>query len=1011
MKRKFLSLLLVGCLTCGIFSNITITVSYGSEVTQSDIESKEIKRGDKVQGFVVTKVTYDETTQSQQICFKHIKTGAEMLVIKNSDLNRGFAIDFNTPCENDKGISHILEHSLLGGSEKYPINNMIFNVMNNTYSSFVNALTYQNMTVFPVSSQSEEQLMKLTDVYLDAVYNPLIAKDKKVFEREAWRYEMEDENSPLTINGIVYNEMKGNYGNIDLVSKYNAKNILFKDTNQRYVSGGKPDSIINLTYDEFLNTYKKNYTPSNSFMVLYGDVNYENFLKMINDNYLSSSENKKLTIKRTQSKENKEIPKEIFDFPAASDYDCKNKSVIDFALALPDIKKVGAEDYTGVSILVALFNLNSSSLQNKLQNSNIAESYSCIMDGTLYQPAIHFIAKNADENKINEFYDIIMNELKKLSSDGINKDSVKSLISTVKFSEAFAREIPAYSTLLSVCQVDNILGDGTIDLNAYIKNIEKKLDYEYLEHLISKYFINNKRAVLTATVPKAGLLEENTKNFEKRLQEKKDSMSSEEKSEIIKNTKEFKEWNDKEPDKNVIQSLKAISSKDLPIEVKDYNITKSEENEVNLYTADADIKDGGFAGLVFDESHLSNEELLYLKFYASLLNSIIPSDKYSEASLSNELICKSSGLSYSLTSLAKDKDDSAAYPAFILNYNVLKDDIKDMLNLNGEVLLHSKIKDNSYYINRAINSEKTEVLQNITQGTNSLFYRALAKDNLKYRYLNYFYGVDYYNFIADLEKQFNENPEAVYNKLETTINKAFNKNNLTVLFAGNKESQDELKNNMSNLTLNLNSNSYEKVEHDLPIPAKREAITANTEVSYTLITSNLKKTDIKDNGKFKVLAKILDDKVLIPELRLKGGSYTVSSQCSNNNFTVYAYRDSNFLNTLKVVDNGSSYVRDITSKMDDNSLENYVISTFGDENSPTGEVSDASYRLIRNLQGYTLEDEKQLLQEIKDTTTDSLKDADVVLDKLKENQNYIIITSPEKVEANKDLFDNIISLN
>lgn len=1010
MKRKFLSLLLIGCLACGITANIPMTVSYGNEITQNNIESKEIKEGDKIQGFVVTDIKYDEATESQKISFKHIKTGAEMLVIKNSDLNRGFAVAFNTPAENNKGISHILEHSLLGGSEKYPINNMIFNLANNTYSSFINACTYQNSTAFPVTSQSEEQLMKLTDVYLDAVYNPLIVKDKKVFEREAWRYEMEDENSPLAVNGIVYNEMKGNYGNINLVSKYKTKSALFKDTNQGSVSGGEPQSIMNLSYEEFLNTYKKNYIPSNSFMVLYGDVNYEKFLKMINDNYLSSCDDKKVEITHSESKENEQLLKETFEFPASADYDCKNKSVINFALALPDIKKVTPDEIEGLALLSTLFNSNSSNLQINLQKSNIAQNYSCNFSIDSYQPIMYFTAENADESRFDEFYNIIVNEFTRLTKEGVDKDNIKSTIASAKCSKAFSRETPAYVSVLNACLMHNIFGDGSLDINSYLEEIEKKIDSGYFENLISKYLTENKRKVLTATVPKAGLLEENAKNFNAILKEKEDKMPKEEKENLIKYTQEFKKWIDTEPDKNVIQSFKALSSKDLPVEVKDFNITKSKEDDVDVYTADTDIKDAVNVKLVFDQSHLSSEELLYLDFYSDLLYSGISTDKHSEVSLENEIKNKSLGISYNLTALSKDKNENTSYPVFQLSYSSIKDNIKDMTDLSYEILLNSKIKD-PYYINRAISTTKTAVLQNITRAQDSLINRGLAKENLKARYIDYFNGIEYYKFLFKLEKEFNENPNAVYDKLQSIVNKAFNKNNLTVLVAGNKESQNEVKQDLTYLTSKLNNNYYDKVKQELPIPAKREAITTNTDVSYTMITSSLEKSDVEYNSKYKVLSKILDDKVLIPELRLKGGSYSMNSQCLDNNFYYYVYRDSDFLNSLKVINNAGNYIKDINAQMDNTSLENYVISAFAEENYPIGEMSNASYMLNRYLQGYTLEDDKKILQEIKDTTKDNLKDADSVLDKFNQNQGYVIITSPEKAEANKELFDKIIPLN
>ena len=265
-----------------------ITTVVGSPIMVSAESISAVPEiGDEIFGFSITDTSFDEATKSTKIQFEHIQTGAKLLVIKNKDVNRGFSIKFNTPPDS-KGVNHILEHSVLGGSEKYPSKNSIFDIVNTTYVSFANALTYPNMTLYPICSQSEKQLLKSADIYLDAVFNPLILSDQRIFEREGWRYELTDEASDLAYNGIVYNEMQGIMGNISSVSIANANKTIFPDTDQGNYSGGYPSDILSLTYEELLDTYNKYYHPSNCFIVLYGDLDYENFLEMIDRDYLSS---------------------------------------------------------------------------------------------------------------------------------------------------------------------------------------------------------------------------------------------------------------------------------------------------------------------------------------------------------------------------------------------------------------------------------------------------------------------------------------------------------------------------------------------------------------------------------------------------------------------------------------------------------------------------------------------------------------------------------------------------
>jgi len=198
---------------------------------------------------------------ARTVLFEHIKTGAKLYYIQNRDIEKSFTIAFRTPAVDDTGVNHILEHVVLHGSEKYPLDDVAFVLMNQTYSSHVNAFTAPTFTAYPVASMSEDQLLRLADVYLDCVYNPMVYKEKNIFRREAWRYEIQDADGPLTINGTVYNEMKGNLSNITQAAYNNTLKTLFPGSPQSNISGGDPEKIRNLTYDQLIETHRAYYHP------------------------------------------------------------------------------------------------------------------------------------------------------------------------------------------------------------------------------------------------------------------------------------------------------------------------------------------------------------------------------------------------------------------------------------------------------------------------------------------------------------------------------------------------------------------------------------------------------------------------------------------------------------------------------------------------------------------------------------------------------------------------------
>ena len=1009
MKRKLIALLMaVSLASTALLAQASVNAFAVDNKTS--IETVQ-NVGDELYGFKLVRSEYKENTESKEMLFEHMKTGAKMLVIKNSDLNRGFSIAFNTPCENDKGINHILEHSLLGGSEKYPSGNIIFNVMNNTYSSFVNAFTQQNSTIFPVCSQNEDQLMKLTDVYMDAVYHPLIAKDKKVFEREAWRYELEDADSPLTVNGVVYNEMRGNYGNMDWVESENCKKSIFKDTNQQYDAGGVPSSILDLSYEEFLDVYNKNYTPSNSFMVLYGDVDYGKFFKMINDNYLSSYDKKEVAIDKKEQPVFNRLVEKDYDFPVSADYDSTNKSKIDLIFAMPEMDKMDVEDVAGLTMVAALLGDDSSDFMKSLRSSGIAEDYSVSMDIQTYQPTITISANNTDMSKKKEFYNLIISELKKEISNGINKELAKSIIASLKFSDYLEKEEQSYNHLVTASMMNIVFSDPMIDINSYFKNMESRIDDKYIEGLIDSYLVKNTQESLVTTNPKPGMLEENNAKLAQKLAEKKASMSADEINALVAKTKEFKDWNNQGTDQSIIDSLKAVKAKDIPVEVKDYNIKESSSQGVKEITSDANISGLGYAGFVFDESHLTSDELLYLQFYSTLLGNNMPTKNHTSDVVQNEIIRKSYGLSSSINTVSDNKDGTSAHPVFQLEYMAMNDDYKDILQLSSDMLLNSILDENSDdYIRNAISSEK-QMYDYLCSNPNYMAnVRAMAYDNLYNRYENYLIGIDYHNFITQLEKDYNENPQKVIDKIREVRDKAFSKNNLTVLFAGNDEAKSKFNNELNTFVGNLSDNKYKKASYDLPVPERREALTTNIDVQYMTVNSDMNDLNITNKGKFYVLSKLLNEKYLIPQLRLNGGAYGVEAFVNMANFNVYTYRDNDFANSLKVINSTNDYMKSELPALTEDTLDSYIISTYAEQNSPQGELMGAIDALNSYLNNISVEDKKQILNEIKATTVESLKDSGDVLGKLNDRSNYVVVGSPEVINAHKDLFDKIIPL-
>lgn len=1003
MKKRVLHLFLVVCLI--------LTSVFGSSEMVTAATTKTPKLGDKIHGFKVKETAYDSSTKSDEILFEHIKTGAKLLVIKNSDLNRGFSIKFNTPTTNDKGINHIIEHSVLGGSKKYPSSNIIFDVMNTTYVSFANAFTLQNMTMFPISSANEAQLFKSADIYLDAVFNPLLLSDERIFEREGLRYELKDANSSITYNGIVYNEMQGNMGSIESAAMYNAKKAIFPNSNQGNISGGNPNDIRTLTYEELIKTYKKNYHPSNSFMVLYGDVDYEAFLKMVDENYLSSYSKKKVTINRDTQKPFKKLSEKSYTVPVAAGTDTNNKSVIDLVFATSDINKLGMDDYVALNVAVSLLNLEGSSFKQALMESKIGESYSISIDSTTYQPTIHFIANNADPSKKNDFYHLVMNELNKVVKEGLDSELVKSSLRSIEFQEALGNDqSSAVNKMMTVCMYDNLFSNPLVDTNDYYKKLVDKLNKKVLEKVIEKQLIKNKSAALTVTTPKAGLLEKKQEEIVKFLVDKKTSMSKKEIVALVKKTATFNKWNNQATSDVVLKSLRAVSLKDINVELKDREIEETTVDGANLYTSKADIDRLSSVALSFDLSHLTPEELHYLQFYSDMLNNGMATTNRTESQVLNETTYKTNTITTSTSAQMDDKNDTSAHPVFTVNYYSFDDEYADTFDLVTDKLLNSKVEDIALYGTRTIANIKANYQYQFAEPLNLAALRSMAYTSPLYRYYNYLSGLDYYNFIVQLEKQVSTNPTDVVKKITEVRAKAFNKNNLDILFAGDESAQSAFKSSVTDFTGKLPDVKYEKAEYSLPKPAKREALVNNSTVQYLCVNGSLSYNNVPQSGKANVITNILNNVMLTPEIRLKGGAYGVDASMADNNYFVYTYRDSNYMNSLNTIGGTDEFLKALTPYMTEETLDSYKLAAYAAASLSFNELSDALMSIIYQMQGVTTQDRINILTEIKETNIADIETYAGYMGKLNDNLNYVVVASPSEIEANKDMFDAIITL-
>lgn len=966
------------------------------------------KIGEIVSGFKTIEIGTIDIINSKTALFEHEKSGAKLIYIQNDDKNRAFDISFKTPALDSTGVNHVLEHATVSGSEKYPFKNILFTVLNQTYSTFINAFTAPNYTTYPVASMSEAQLLKFTDMYMDCVFNPYIYEDEKIFDREAWRYEKADKDTPISINGTVYSEMKGSVGNIQTSAFYNTLDALFPNSIVSNVSGGNPEDLLKLTYEQMIETHDTYYKPSNALITLYGDLDYKTFLEHIDKEYLSKYDKEYVVIETGKIKPLKELVTKIYDFPVASTTNTQNSSQIDYSYAMTGLSD---EENIGMMLVASILNHDASQLKQAFKESDIGASISVSFSSTFPQPFLTFTVQNTDESKMEDLKELVDTCMKDIIKYGFDNKVVDAVIASDLFSNSVATETQGlgYNVALVISSwwatydnVDyfNIVIDG-------IESVKEKIKDNYFQDLIQKYIMDNNHKALIATVPKAGLAEEKEKEFNDSLKAKEDSMTDEEIQKLIDNTKEFNTWNSTEVDQEKVKDLQAVTISELPEEIRTYDITDKTIDGIRYLSSNANVDKTIYTGLLFDTSAVPSEKLHYLKLFSNLLGNI-RTKKYDLSEL-NILNTRYLNNFYQNLSFWKSKIGEEYNTVLEISWLTLKEDYAESAELLKEILFNTKL-DNIEEMKNIIKSLKSNFKSVLTQNPlDAISIRNVASYNEMYNYVDYVNNIEYYKFLNEIEKLLQTSPEKVTSELESVRDIVLSKTNLITQFAGNKNNTNLFYNAMDIITKDLPANKVVKQNYsNLPRPSKSEGFVLDSTIQYNMISASYEDMGTEFNGKYVPLMLALSENYLTPKLRYQNGVYSNIEQVDKNFILMATYYDPLVKETFDVYKDISEFVKNYDIKQED--LDRYIMKAFGNYTIPSGELKSALNAINERIQGITKEDKLKILKEIKSATVEDFRAMGDMFDNISEKGSISTIGNLNKLKENSDLYENIISI-
>ncbi len=944
---------------------------------------------------------------SEGIILRHKKSGARIAVISNDDDNKVFYIGFRTPPEDSTGVAHIIEHTVLCGSDKYPVKDPFVELVKGSLNTFLNAMTYPEKTIYPIASCNDKDFQNLMSVYMDAVFHPNIYKYQEIFKQEGWHYELESEDAPVTINGVVYNEMKGAFSSPDDVLSRQIMTSLFPDTTYANVSGGDPLHIPELTYEEYLDFHRRYYHPCNSYIYLYGDMDVAEKLAWMDEEYLSKYEaielDSEIKLQKTFEK-----PVEVTHKYSISSTESEENNTY---LSYNTVVETALDEklYLAFDILdYALVSAPGAPLKQALIDAGIGSEITGGYDSGTLQPTFSIIAKNTNPEEKEHFLIVIRETLEGLVKNGLNK---KSLLAGINSSEFRYREADfghfPKGLLYGIQCLDSWLYDDmrpflhleALDTYRFLK---EQVNTDYFEQLIQKYLLDNKHASVVIIEPEKGLNAKNEAVLEKKLAEYKAGLSEEEIKKLVENTSHLKEYQETPSLKEDLEKIPMLARSDMKKEAAPFYNTELSVKEVPVIHHDIFSNGIIYLTMLFDIAHIPAEDIPYLGVLKAVLG-YVDTKNYSYADFSNEVNIHTGGIGSTIGVYpsVKEKDDYKV--KFEVRTKALYDKLPEAVSLMEEMLFTSKLCDEKR-LYEIIAELKSRLQVSISSAGHSVAStRAMTYFSKAAAYKD---TITFYEVLCDLEAHFEERKEALIAKLKELTEAIFTRENLLVSVTCEKEGLSIATAELEKFIPMLFETAKTTKKAEIIPVQKNEGFMDASQVMYVARAGNFRAHGFEYHGALRILKVIMEYDYLWINIRVKGGAYGCMNGYMKNGDTYFvSYRDPNLEKTNEIYDGIPAYIEQFTA--DERDMTKYIIGTISDMDIPMNPSTKGDRSMAAYLQNISYEEIQKERDQVIHATQEDIRNLKDMIAYVLDEKNLCVIGNEETLQAHEDMFDNL----
>ena len=954
--------------------------------------------------------------------YEHIRTGAKVFVIRNKDKNKVFTIGFRTTPQDSTGVAHILEHSVLCGSEKYPLKDPFIELAKGSLNTFLNAMTFPDKTIYPIASVNDRDFMNLMDVYLDSVFHPNVYKDSRIFRQEGWHYELLNRGTPdeeLKLNGVVYNEMKGAFSNPDSVLESRIMSALYPHTTYAHESGGLPSDIPKLSFEDFLDFHRRYYHPSNAYIYLYGDMDMDEKLMWIDEHYLSHYD--KLEI---DSHIDKEAPFEtpvtkIHEYAVGANEETCGKAYLSESYCID-------EEATQVNAIAwqilesVLLSSPGAVLREALIKAGIGEEIYGGICQEVQQPFFTITAKNADISRQEEFSGIIKDALTELAKKGISKKNLRAELNYQEFKlrEADCGNMPL-GLALGITMFDSWLYDKSpftfVVYNDAIKELKELIDTDFFEQKIKKCLIDNRHRAKVNIVPSPGLTEREDALLAGKLSEYKDSLSEAEKDRIAEDTKALKAYQAEPDSPENIAMLPVLKLSDI-----DKAAEKTEyKRDGRLIYSEVNTRGIAYSRIMFELDGLNEDEIQL----ASLLSDVLGemnTTRHSYNELYNEILLDTGGISVLTQTMGtRDKGEPGFKGMVSVDIHTLDDKVKEGFDLSAEMLCDT-ILDDKERLHELLPEIKSRIRAKL-EGASHLAAAARASSYTLpgSRFNDLTTGVAYYDFL-DAVCRLSREPahmQRLIDSLKTVRDKIFVPDKVRYAIYGSKAAKAETEKAITDFEARLkeprSDAGYRKVNikgHPItPISNLNEGLKTGSQVNYVARCGDFLKAGLKYTGVLKVLKVMLNYDYLWTRLRVLGGAYgCMSGFAKNGRCFLVSYRDPEIGKSLKVYEELPDYLENWDG--DESTVAKFIIGAISATDRPLSNADKALTAISDSFFGTTDEELQQERDEILSCTAQDIRACAAYIRALLASESMCTIGSEGQIDREQTSFKSVRDL-